>query len=197
MGSSATPLARNLARGRERHPLPHLRRIRLTSRSPRAASTCPGSERAAHTPLPYGRSTPAVDTCQAISASPRAWQQAAGIFAGPLWRAVHRNGQTVLTGRLTVDAIADIITRLATTAGFEPTGSPPTACGPGTSLKPNATTSPTSPSCQRPTTPGSRASSATSATPTLPPRLRQVPGPVATHARERAGGSRWVDDAME
>ncbi len=66
--------------------------------------------------LPHATTRPDLCPVRAV----RSWQQAAGIFDGPLWRAVHRNNTRVLPGRLTVDAIADIITRLATTAGLDP-----------------------------------------------------------------------------
>ncbi len=68
-----------------------------------------------HKTLPHATERPELCPVRSV----RAWQQAAGIFDGPLWRAVHRNNQSVLAGRLTVDTIADIVTRLATTAGLD------------------------------------------------------------------------------
>ena len=70
-----------------------------------------------HKTLPHAHERPELCPVRAV----RAWQQTAGIFDGPLWRAVHRNGTSVLAHRLTVDSIADILTRLATTAGLDTT----------------------------------------------------------------------------
>lgn len=72
--------------------------------------------RGRHKTLPYATTQPELCPVGAI----RAWQQAAGIFDGPLWRPVHRNDTSVLEQRLGVDAIADVITRLAVTAGMDP-----------------------------------------------------------------------------
>ena len=72
--------------------------------------------RGRHKTLPYAGAHPELCPVGAV----RAWQQAAGIFDGPLWRPVHRNGHSLLDQRLGVDAIADIITRLAVTAGLDP-----------------------------------------------------------------------------
>ena len=72
--------------------------------------------RGRHKTLPHALERPELCPVRAI----RAWQQTAGIFDGPLWRAVHRNNTSLLTGRLTVDAIADIIKRLAGAAGLDP-----------------------------------------------------------------------------
>ena len=59
--------------------------------------------------LPYDADRTAMCPVRAV----RDWQDSAGIVDGPLWRAVHRNNTRVLTGRLTTEAIADILRRHA------------------------------------------------------------------------------------
>lgn len=65
--------------------------------------------------LPYADERPHLCPVRAV----RAWQLAADLRTGPLWRPVNRAGQTI-DRRLTVDAIADTIKRHATSAGLDP-----------------------------------------------------------------------------
>jgi integrase len=63
--------------------------------------------------IPYG-STPSTCPVRAL----RAWLDAAGISAGPIFRSVAKGGRTVRQGRLDPGSVARIIKRAAARAGL-------------------------------------------------------------------------------
>ena len=65
--------------------------------------------------IPYGRK---LETCPVRAL--RAWLEAAGITAGPIFRSVNRHGQ-VQPGRLSDKAVALVVKRAAEAAGFDAT----------------------------------------------------------------------------
>lgn len=65
--------------------------------------------------LPYATSRPELCAVRAVTA----WTKAVDLGDGPLWRGIDRHGN-LSTGRLSVDAVADIIKRHAEQAGINP-----------------------------------------------------------------------------